>query len=298
MMRRIILALAHSSFVAALVPLPNIRTNVRSAVRTRQPQLLQQKPLIARLAVGPLDTLTSGLASIARLPYGTDVAPAIRDGSWPPAGTIEPEIILYEFEGCPFCRRVREVITYLDLPCTIKPCARGCRHREEVVSASGRTKPTYPYLVDKTAGIAMFESQDICEHLIATYGGDVIKTPPAPEDFFFASTFVTGWIPSLFRPGRGAAVEEVMVGKPPPAQMLTLYSYDGNQFCRFVREILCELDLPYQLRSTGKGSPRREELSALSGRTTAPFLVDPNTGKQMGESVDIVNYLLETYALV
>jgi len=295
-----LLQLAHASLVATLMtPSAGFVVAHSSAARTRKIRLQDEPPLpiTTRLAVGPLDTLTSGLASIARLPYGTDVAPAIRDGSWPPAGKAEPELVLYEFEGCPFCRRVREVVTYLDLTCTVKPCARGSRHRAEVVSLSGKAKPTYPYLVDKTAGTAMFESQDICEHLIATYGGDAVGTPPAPEDYFYTSTFVTGWIPSLFRLGRGGAVEDVMVGKPAPAQLLTLYSYDGNQFCRFVREVLTELDIPYQLRSTGKGSPRREELGALSGKTTAPFLVDPNTGKQMGESADIVQYLLGTYAM-
>ena len=63
-----------------------------------------------------------------------------------------------------------------------------------------------------------------------------------------------------------------------------------------MREVLCELDLPYVLRSTGKGSPRREELRALSGKTTAPYLVDPNTDTKMGESADIVQYLASTYA--
>ena len=69
----------------------------------------------------------------------------------------------------------------------------------------------------------------------------------------------------------------------------------GNQFCRLVREVLCELDLPYEVRSTGKGSLRRQELQEASGSTTAPFLVDANTGMSMGESADIVQYLIDTY---
>ena len=82
----------------------------------------------------------------------------------------------------------------------------------------------------------------------------------------------------------------------PPRKLLELYSYEGNQFCRLVREVLCELDLPYELRSTGKGSSRREELKELSGKTTAPYLIDPNSGTAMGESADIVKYLLSTYS--
>ena len=56
-------------------------------------------------AVTPLDTLTSGLASIARLPFGTDVASELR--TQPPTPTTS--LVLYEFEGCGDCRRVREV---------------------------------------------------------------------------------------------------------------------------------------------------------------------------------------------
>ena len=80
-----------------------------------------------------------------------------------------------------------------------------------------------------------------------------------------------------------------------PAKLLELYSYDGNQFCRLVREALCELDIPYVLRSAGKGSPRRAALEALAGSSQCPYLVDPNTGAALGESADIVDYLRTTY---
>jgi glutathione S-transferase len=45
----------------------------------------------------------------------------------------------------------------------------------------------------------------------------------------------------------------------------------------------------------GKGSPRRDELYALSGSTVAPYLVDPNHETSMGESADIVEYLWKQY---
>ncbi len=85
---------------------------------------------------------------------------------------------------------------------------------------------------------------------------------------------------------------------PRPQQPLILYSYEGNQFCRLVREVLTELDIPYQLRSAGKGSPRRQELAELTGGSTiCPYLVDPNTQVKMKESTDIIRYLYKTYAL-
>ena len=50
------------------------------------------------------------------------------------------------------------------------------------------------------------------------------------------------------------------------------------------------------LRTAGKDSPRRQELRELSGATTVPYLVDPNRGVAMGESLDIVRYLFDAYA--
>lgn len=34
-------------------------------------------------------------------------------------------LLLYEFEACPFCRKVREAITILDLDVIFYPCPRG-----------------------------------------------------------------------------------------------------------------------------------------------------------------------------
>ena len=76
---------------------------------------------------------------------------------------------------------------------------------------------------------------------------------------------------------------------PPPSD-------DGNQFCRLVREALTELDLPYTLVSVGKESPRRADLAAIAGRSTAPYLTDANTGVAMGESADICAYLYREYS--
>ena len=56
-----------------------------------------------------------------------------------------------------------------------------------------------------------------------------------------------------------------------------------------MREVLTELDVVYELRSCGKGSCRRGELSDITGGSTqCPYLIDPNTGVAMAESGDIV----------
>ena len=60
-----------------------------------------------------LEVATSGFASIARLPFGSKVDEACIAR---PAGAVPKDpIILYEFEACPFCRRVREALSQLDL---------------------------------------------------------------------------------------------------------------------------------------------------------------------------------------
>ena len=77
-----------------------------------------------------------------------------------------------------------------------------------------------------------------------------------------------------------------------------MYSYEGNQFCRLVREVLSELDIPYELKSAGKGSSKRAELSEITGGSAqCPFLIDPNTDTQMAESKDIIEYLYRKYAM-
>lgn len=37
---------------------------------------------------------------------------------------------LYEFQGCPFCAKVREAVTVLDLDVTFLPCPKGGSGRQ------------------------------------------------------------------------------------------------------------------------------------------------------------------------
>ena len=136
-----------------------------------------------------------------------------------------------------------------------------------------------------------------------TEGG--LRPPAAEEEDTVRGLLETlsTYLPGYLRPGRGSAVsaaaaESSALGPAPrPDEPLVLYGYEGNQFCRLVREVLTELDLPYELRCAGKGSKRREELADVAGGpATQPFLVDPNTKAKMAESRDIVEYLYGRYA--
>lgn len=64
-------------------------------------ELEEMAPLGALRRVGPFDTLTSGLASIARLPYGTTVAEERRSAAAAGARPKAEQLRLYEFEACP-----------------------------------------------------------------------------------------------------------------------------------------------------------------------------------------------------
>ena len=239
-----------------------------------------------------LEVATSGFASIARLPFGSKVDEACIAR---PAGAVPKEpIILYEFEACPFCRRVREALSQLDLTVEVRPCPKDAvKHRTEVEAMGG--KLTFPFLVDPNTEAGkggMYESEDICRYLYATYGNGA----EFPEGII-STTVLTGWMPTLLRAGRGMTrYANAMTHAGADLKPLTLFNYEGNQFARLAREALCELELPYTLFNCGKGSPKRATLTDVAGEgASVPYLVDPNTGQNVGESEEIVAYLFKTY---
>jgi len=227
-----------------------------------------------------IDVTLSLLASVARAGAGMTIGPL---GPRP-----ERPLELYEFEACPYCRKVREALSILDLDAVIRPCPkRGPRFREEVKARGGKAQ--FPYLVDPNAGKEMYESDDIVNHLFRTYGRG-----PAP--FALAAgplTLATAGLASALRPGLGLSYRPSRA----PDQLLELYSFEASPFCRIVREALSSLEIPYLLHNVAKGSPRRAAFVERSGRMMVPYLVDPNTGASMFESADIVAYLEATYAV-
>ena len=225
-----------------------------------------------------LDVGSSLLATLARVGSGINVG---RLGPRP-----EQPLDLYEFEACPYCRKVREALTTLDLEARIFPCPKGGRrYRPELRARAG--KEQFPYLVDPNTGKEMYESDDIVRYLFETYGDGNVPGWLAPGILTQASLMLA----SAFRPGLGM---QAMLSRS-PEQPLELWSFESSPFCRIAREALCSLELPYLLHNVGKGSPRREAFTARSGKMMVPFLVDPNTGVEMFESTDIVGYLEGTY---
>jgi glutathione S-transferase len=226
-----------------------------------------------------LDVSSSIAATLARGAAGAAVGVV---GKRPPQA-----LVLYEFEACPYCRKVREALTQLDLDAEIRPCPKGGqRFRPDVIAKGGKAQ--FPYLVDPNRGCEMYESEAIVKHLYAEYGAG-----PAPGWLLGPLAAATGSLASALRAGKGSAARASRA----PAAPLELWSFEASPFCRIVRERLCELELPYRLHSVGKGSAGRAALAERAGRVQVPYLVDPNTGAAMFESADIVDYFGRTYAL-
>jgi glutathione S-transferase len=200
----------------------------------------------------------------------------------------EQPLELYEYEGCPFCRKVREALSMLDLEARIYPCPRGgTRFRPEVERRGGR--PQFPYLVDPNTGREMYESNDITRYLYETYGTGrrALSLSLGPVSTLNAA------LVSIPRLGRGSRARPNRA----PGQPLELWSFEASPYCRIAREVLSELEIPYLLHNVAKKSPSRRGFIERSGKMMVPYLADPNTGREMFESADIVSYLGDTYGV-
>ncbi|XP_050217170.1 uncharacterized protein LOC126668020 [Mercurialis annua] len=236
-----------------------------------------------------LEVATSSLSTLARLPWGSrTLSESYDNGQMTTSDSFKP-LQLFEFEACPFCRRVREALTELDLSVEVYPCPKGSlRHRQMVREFGGNEQ--FPFLIDPNTGISMYESGDIVKYLFQQYGKG-----RSPSTGLLESTLLTGWMPTLLRAGRGMTKWE-RARVDAPSKKLELFSYENDPYARIVREALCELELPYVLQNVGVGSRRKNILLEISGSQEVPFLVDPNTGAQIGDYEKALEYLFRTYS--
>jgi len=243
---------------------------------------------------------TSLISTVLRVGVGVSASPA----------KVRPEkfLELYDFEGCPHCRLVREVLTELDLDAIIYPCPkRGERFRPRVIATGGKAQ--FPYLIDPNTGREMYESADIIHYLFETYA----QTTLPLQWRLVELQRIGSTLASLPRMGSGTRVRASRV----PQQHLELYSFESSPFARPVRDLLCELEISYVLRSVGRTTTadwlppglrdtmsiraqpetiNRRALLERAGRVTVPYLVDPNSATELGDSAEIIEYLQHTYA--
>jgi glutathione S-transferase len=239
-------------------------------------------------ALGPLtvlNDLSSFAATVVRLGHG--LARTAPDG-----GRSEPSRLLelYDYEGCPYCRKARETLCELDLDVLVHPVAHGSTRRDELRRLGGKVQ--VPYLVDPNSGVAIYESDDICTYLEATYGAG---RPARGLGALSALNTFDSFLATAVRLGRGTRCVAGLGTARRPASPLELYNMEGSPYCRKVREALSELDLEHLVRNVPKGSPKRDALRERAGKVQVPYLVDPNTAAAMFESDDIIAYLVRQY---
>jgi glutathione S-transferase len=217
-------------------------------------------------------------------------------------------IILYDMEACPFCRRVREALTALNLDVEIRPCPKGGRvFRAEAERAGG--KQQFPLLVDKNTGTVMYESTDIVAYLFKQYG-------ERPVPGYYKSRIWQQALGSLASTASGLRGLRAQISKR-PEKPLHLWSFEGSPYSRLIREKLCELEIPYTLHNLGKEhwtelgpakqrlkpgpytplpGGKRDAFFQIHQRVQVPYLEDPNTGEGLFESSVILAYLDAHYA--
>jgi glutathione S-transferase len=226
--------------------------------------------------------LQSYAASVAR--FGRGVL------ALAPANEPELPVELFEFEVCPYCRKVRETLSELDLDYVSRSAARGSGSRDEAIARGGKRQ--FPWLHDPNTGETMYESEDIVDYLHATYGaaGPRARWRRWLSPLDTATSALASGVRMSSR-----HVLDGLAGRAQPAQRLELWNFEGSPFCRKVREELNVLGLDTLVHNVAKYGRRRPQLVALGGKMQVPYLVDPNTGVSMYESDDIVAYLRETY---
>lgn len=221
----------------------------------------------------PLHLVTSALISGLRLWAGGYARPA-------PHQPLQP-LELYDIEACPFCRPVREALSYLALDALIYPCPNGGeRFVAEAQKRGGKAQ--FPFLIDSNTGHQLHESADIVRYLFQKYGQ---TAPPLPNRLYLVNP-LTSVLASTLRPLSGNLAQPGKAAEAP----LVLYAYEAHPGCRLVRERLCELELPYLLHNAAPGSHRPTQHSL-------PCLYNPADKIELRGTRTILRYLDAHYRL-
>jgi glutathione S-transferase len=246
---------------------------------------------IAGTSLDPLFFWRDGHSVADAVEFATATAATLaRSGNGAYVGHLGPRparrFELYEREGCPFSRKVREALSILDLDAIVHPCPEGgTRFRQQVEDQLGQFE--IPFLVDPNANVEITDSDVIVRHLFEHYGDGKVPLSLLPS----AGANVTSKLATRIRGGRG----EKAAPSREPTELLELYGYEASPYCRPVRETLTQLELPYILHNLARGSRKRDAFLELSGKMQFPYLLDPSRGIAMFESQAIVRYLNDTY---
>jgi len=185
----------------------------------------------------------------------------------------------------------------LDLTVEYRPCS-GARagFSDELFERTGRR--TVPYLIDPNTQVEMFESNDQIKYLLETYVEEGSYDSKAMWPITFESfALFTATIATLLRGFAGSARQQNARPDNESMEALEIWGYECSPFVKPVREKLCSLCLPHKMVSCSRGSANRDRMVEQTGRFQVPYLVDPNTGVQMFEGPEIVEYLDAVYTV-
>lgn len=197
-------------------------------------EILLSLPLVGRW----VDVLCATAALVPRAFSGAFIASGIAQCRRP-----GKRLKIFEFEGCPFCRKVREALSALDLDAVIYPCPRetikqygvcqDSRFRPLVTQLGG--KQQFPYFIDDNENVKLQSSEEIVEYLWATYGhaatphwtyrwGRLLeKHVPA----------LSMYAPAMLRPSMKHGM--LRVPSRAPDQPLVLWGFEGSPFVKLAR---------------------------------------------------------------
>lgn len=204
-------------------------------------------------------------------------------------------LYLYEYEGCPFCSRVREALLTRGRDAVIFPCPPGGRRfRPQAEAVGGRQQ--FPLLVDDADDTVLYESRDIIAHLDTGDG--------APDGVAYAAGELGLTAGARVRELHGMQVADNQ-GRRPPEWLFELYNDARDAHAGAIRGFLAALELPYVMRSPTAlatapapaewiraAVPQGVDLTDLP----SPTLIDPNNETAWFTSAAVADHLKTRYA--
>eukprot|EP00922_Rhytidocystis_sp_ex-Travisia-forbesii_P033756 GHVS01050151.1.p1 GENE.GHVS01050151.1~~GHVS01050151.1.p1 ORF type:complete len:850 (-),score=186.87 GHVS01050151.1:775-3324(-) len=222
---------------------------------------------------------------------------------------------LFEFEGCPLCKSVREVLCVLEIDHFVYPCPRESlrssshlsrsRYRSEVENQGGKVQ--VPFLADPNTGIKMYESAEIVDYLWRHYG-DLADAPLnirlANSSRLYKRLSLAAQL--LLRPHMDMGI--LRTPSRQATEPIHIWGCEPSPGTKRVRELLSSLELHHYMHVVPMFSERRrtfidqhsKELSLLRrsiGYVGFPYMHDRNTGTKIFGSHQIVDYIRQTYQI-
>ncbi len=215
-------------------------------------------------------------------PFRIRDSSSILDRAAPPKETI----ILYDNESSPTCKRVREMMNLLDITYECRP-------------VFGSEIDRLPRIVDPNTDETISGDDEIIEHLLKRYGPpsslyDLKALWPITLKVF---ALATSQLAIMLRGKTGVMQQTNARLDNANMKPIELWAYECSPFVRPVKEKLSTLGLPHLIVSCSRGSSNRDKMVDKVGRFQVPFIVDENTGIEMFEGAEIVDYLEAVYTV-